>query len=70
VSDPEEPTLRRALTDESRRVYRSAFAAWRDRLAHDLSDAGVSYTMAVTDGEEADHLVRRIAAPRNAASPA
>jgi uncharacterized protein (DUF58 family) len=68
VSDPEAPMVRRALTEESRRAYRSAFDAWRDRLAHDLSDAGVAYTMAVTGEEAADHLVRRIAAPRSAAS--
>lgn len=70
VSDPEAPLVRRALTDESRRAYRSAFATWRDRMAHDLSDAGVAYTMAVTGGESADHLVRRIAAPRASAASA
>jgi uncharacterized protein (DUF58 family) len=70
VADPESPEIRRALTRDARDAYIAAFAAWRDRLAHDLSDAGASYTMAVTGAEATEHLIRRVTAPRSGARTA
>jgi uncharacterized protein (DUF58 family) len=67
VFDPEAGEVRRALTGETREAYVTAFASWRDRIAHDLSDAGVSYVLAIVGEETPDHLVRRIAAPRGTA---
>ena len=70
VSDPEAPDIRRPLTGDARDAYISAFAAWRDRLSHDWSDSGISYTMAVVGAEAPDHLIRRIAAPRGVTASA
>ena len=70
VSDPEEATVRRALTSETRDSYIAGFAAWRDRIAHEFSDAGVGYAMAVVGVETTDHLIRRVTAPRGAAMSA
>jgi uncharacterized protein (DUF58 family) len=67
VSDPEAPSLRRALTGETRDSYVAAYSAWRDQIAHEFSDAGVGYTMAIVGDETPDHLVRRITAPRGVA---
>jgi uncharacterized protein (DUF58 family) len=68
VSDPEAPDIRRPLTGDARGQYLRSFASWRDRLAHDWSEAGIAYTMAVTGAEATDHLVRRVTAPRGTAS--
>jgi uncharacterized protein (DUF58 family) len=70
VADPEVSEIRRPLTGDARDVYTEAFAAWRDAIAHEWSDAGVSYTMAVAGEEAPDHLIRRIAAPRGIAATA
>jgi uncharacterized protein (DUF58 family) len=70
VSDPEAPDIRRPLTRDARDVYLESFSRWRDQIAHDWSDAGVSYTVAVTGSEEPDHLIRRITAPRGIAASA
>lgn len=64
VSDPELPDVRRPLTGDARDSYLSAFGSWRERISHDWSDAGVSYTLAVAGSEAPDHLIRRITAPR------
>jgi uncharacterized protein (DUF58 family) len=64
VSDPEAPSVRRALTGDTREQYVAAFAAWRDRIAHEFTEAGVAYSTAVVGEETADHLIRRITAPR------
>ncbi len=64
IADPEQPDIRRPLTADARDAYVKAYAAWRDVIAHDWSDAGVSYTMAIAGEETPDHLIRRIAAPR------
>jgi len=64
VSDPEALSVRRALTSETREQYVEAYAAWRDRIAHDFSDAGVAYATAIVGDETPDHLIRRITAPR------
>jgi hypothetical protein len=70
VSDPELPSVRRALTGETRDPYIAAYAAWRDQIAHDFADAGVAYTQAIVGDEAPDHLVRRITAPRGVAATA
>jgi hypothetical protein len=70
VADPEVPDVRRPLTADARDAYVTAYASWRDTIAHDWSDAGVSYTVAIVGEETPDHLVRRIAAPRGVAASA
>jgi uncharacterized protein (DUF58 family) len=70
VFDPEAGDIRRALTGETRGPYVAAFADWRDRIARELTDAGVSYAVAIVGADTPDHLVRRITAPRGAAMTA
>jgi uncharacterized protein (DUF58 family) len=64
VSDPEAPSVRRALTGDTREQYVAAYAAWRDRISHEFTEAGVAYSTAVVGEETPDHLIRRITAPR------
>ena len=64
VSDPEAPSVRRALTGDTREEYIAAYATWRDRIAHEFTEAGVAYSTAVVGEETPDHLIRRITAPR------
>ncbi len=68
VSDPEAPDVRRPLAGDARDAYEIAYGAWREKLSHDWSDAGVTYTMAVVGEEAPDHLIRRITAPRGVAA--
>jgi uncharacterized protein (DUF58 family) len=70
VSDPEALSVRRALTSDTREQYVAAYAAWRDRIAHDFSDAGVAYATAIVGDETPDHLIRRITAPRGMSASA
>src|SRR5688572_17229199 len=70
VVDQEAPGLRRALTSGTRDSYMAAFSAWRDRIAHDFADAGVTYATAVVGEETTDHLIRRITAPRGMSATA
>jgi hypothetical protein len=70
VSDPELPSVRRALTGETRDLYIAAYAGWRDQIAHEFADAGVAYTQAIVGEETPDHLIRRITAPRGVAATA
>jgi hypothetical protein len=70
VADPENADVRRPLNGDARDAYVKAYASWRDTIAHDWSDAGVSYSMAVVGSEALDHLIRRIAAPRGVAASA
>ena len=67
VSDPENAHIRRPLTGDARDVYLVAYSAWREKVAHDWSDAGVSWSLAVVGEEAPDHLIRRITAPRGVA---
>jgi uncharacterized protein (DUF58 family) len=67
VFDPEADDIRRALTGHTRDAYVGAFAEWRDHVARELADAGVSYAVAVVGEESPEHLVRRITAPRGTA---
>ncbi len=70
VSDPESPEIRRPLMGDARDAYITNFSRWRENIAHDWSDAGVSYTTAIVGAETPDHLIRRIAAPRGVAASA
>jgi len=70
VTDPEAPDVRRPLTGDARDVYLTSFAAWREGISHDWSDAGIAYTIAVAGAEATDHLIRRITAPRVVAASA
>jgi len=70
VSDPEAPAVRRALIGETRDAYIASYASWRDGLAHEFSDAGVSYSTAVVGDETADHIIRRLTAPRGMSATA
>jgi hypothetical protein len=70
VSDPELSDVRRALTADTRDSYMAAFAAWRERIAHDFTEAGVAYSTAIVGEETADHLIRRITAPRGVTATA
>jgi uncharacterized protein (DUF58 family) len=70
VSDPEEPGIRRPMVGEARDRYLETFAAWREGLAHDWSDAGISYTLGVAGDETPDHLIRRVAAIRSGSGSA
>jgi uncharacterized protein (DUF58 family) len=70
VSDPEAPDVRRALTGDTHDSYVAAYAAWRERITHEFTEAGVAYATAIVGEETADHLIRRITAPRGVAATA
>jgi len=70
VSDPENADIRRPLTGDARDVYLKSFSAWREQIAHDWSEAGVSYSTAIVGEEGADHLIRRVTAPRGISATA
>ena len=70
VSDPEVPDIRRPLMGDARDAYIENFSRWRENIAHEWSDAGVSYTAAIVGAETPDHLIRRIAGPRGIAATA
>lgn len=67
VSDPEDSEVRRPLTGDARDEYLDAFASWRESIAHEWSDAGVSYSVAIVGQEAPDHLLRRVTSPRGMA---
>jgi uncharacterized protein (DUF58 family) len=67
VSDPEDPDVRRPLTGDARDQYLAAFSRWRDEVAHNWSDAGVQYSVAIIGEEPPEHIVRRVTAPRGIA---
>ncbi len=64
LTDPEQPDLRRPMAEGARVAYLTAFAAWRETLAHRWRAVGGHYTMAVSAVEPADRIVRRIVADR------
>jgi uncharacterized protein (DUF58 family) len=70
VSDPEAADVRRALTSDTRDSYIAAYAAWRDRIAHEFTEAGIAYATAIVGEETPDHLIRRITVPRGVAATA
>ncbi len=61
ATDPEDPSLARPLTADTRGEYRAAFDAWRGEVARAWRDDGVAYHE-VLDDEPADVLVRRVVA--------
>ncbi len=61
--DPEDPTVRRPVTGETRREYLERFGEWRERLARDWRMAG-AYYFACPTTEPAARAVRRIAEAR------
>lgn len=60
ATDPEQSTMRRALTPDTRTRYQEAFAAWRDSTARVWRQAGAMYEQTITD-EQPARVVRRIA---------
>ncbi len=70
VSDPESPEVRRPLTGDAREAYLTAYGTWREGIAHDWSEAGIAYSVAIVGAEAPDHLVRRVTAPRGIAASA
>ena len=70
VSDPEVSAMRRALTGDTRGSYIAAFAEWRERIAHEFTEAGVAYATALVGEESTEHLIRRITAARGVAATA
>jgi len=70
VCDPELDEIRRPMVGDTREQYLASFATWREKVAHDWSDAGISYALAVPGEETADHLIRRIVAMHSGAMSA
>ena len=70
VSDPEATEIRRPLYGDARDAYLKAYAAWREQIAHEWSEAGVAYSTAIVGEEAPDHLIRRVTAPRGIAATA
>ena len=64
VSDPENPDVRRPLTGDARDAYLKSYSQWREHIAHDWSEAGVAYSIAIVGEEEPDHLIQRVTVPR------
>ncbi len=57
--DPEDRSVRRALTEDTRDEYRARLGAWCDAIALAWRAAGAHYALVPT-GEAADRAVRRI----------
>lgn len=70
VSDPEAPDIRRPLAGDARDAYLEAYSAWRDHVAHEWSEAGVSYSTVIVGDEAPEQIVRRVTAPRGIAATA
>jgi hypothetical protein len=49
---------------DTRDLYIAEYVAWRGRTAHEFSEVAVAYSSAIVGQESADHLIRRITAPR------
>ncbi len=61
--DPEDVSLKRPVTDATRRKYLETFGAWRERLARDWRMVGAYYSAVVTT-EPVAHAVRRVVVRR------
>lgn len=59
VTDPEDPSIRRALDKSAIPLYQDAFARWRESLAVAWRGAGAVYALATT-GEAPERVVRRV----------
>lgn len=62
LTDPEDPQLKRPITDRTRLRYLETFGAWREQIARDWRMAGTYYSAVSTD-EPVAHAVRRIVLP-------
>jgi uncharacterized protein (DUF58 family) len=69
VSDPEEASLRRVLTDRTRARYQAAFGAWRERVRDAWRGAGAMY-VAARAGDDPAAIVRRLVRTAAAGSAA
>ena len=58
-TDPEQPELRRPMTEATRHQYLENFGAWCEQLARDWRRRGAYYTRVVSD-EPPAHAVRRV----------
>lgn len=65
ATDPERPSVRRALVEQTRDEYLRAFGEWRDQTARAWRAAGAVYTMVATD-DPIERAVRRIVQPARA----
>lgn len=63
LTDPEDDSLRRPVTSETRREYIERFGEWREQLAREWRMAG-AYYFACPTSEPAARAVRRIAEAR------
>lgn len=59
AEDPEEPALRRPLTDATREAYRAGFDAWRAEAAGAWRAAGARYVEVLSD-EPPERAVHRV----------
>ncbi len=66
ATDPEDPSVSRPLTADTRDAYRAAFDNWRGEVARAWRDDGVAYHE-VVDDQPVDVLVRRLVAPSGSA---
>ncbi|HUR91520.1 MAG TPA: DUF58 domain-containing protein [Gemmatimonadaceae bacterium] len=64
VEDPEEPSVRRTLSDSSRAEYARRFGAWRTAVASSWLAVGVSYHESITGRPLLTDLRRIVARPR------
>jgi uncharacterized protein (DUF58 family) len=67
ATDPEDPSVSRPLTADTRDAYRAAFDDWRGNVARAWRDDGVAYRE-IVDDEPVDVLVRRLVAPAGGAA--
>jgi uncharacterized protein (DUF58 family) len=67
ATDPEDATIARPLTPESRAAYVARFAEWRATTARQWREIGAAYHE-VVDDEGADTVVRRLVTPPMAAT--
>jgi uncharacterized protein (DUF58 family) len=61
VVDPEDPAVRRPLTNGEIGAYAAAFSRWREALADQWRSAGAVFHSGVT-GDPADRVVKRVVA--------
>jgi uncharacterized protein (DUF58 family) len=59
AADPEQPAFRRAMSDDNRQAYLSAFASWRQRVASELHAMNANYVLTSTR-EPVRDVVQRV----------
>jgi len=62
LTDPENESLKRPMTDGTRRAYLNTFSEWRENLARDWRMTGAYYTMVDTSDTVAN-AVRKVVIP-------